>query len=279
MPDRCAVRLSLDHLTAVDAPPEELARLAAQTGCAGICLFLHAMAVLPRMPAFDLVADARRRREVRARCRALGLAVDLVYPFTLTGRTAPDDTRAALDAAADLEAAGVNVLVYDRDPARRQDTFAAFCALARQRGLKVALEFYPPSQVSSLGAAADLVEQAGPAGQVGLTVDALHLVRSGGSIADLARVRAERIFVAQVCDGPAEADAAAREAEAAKERLLPGHGMFDLAGFVAALPASARLTVEVPTESAIARGIPALQRVEAAVAAARSIVDRARGTS
>lgn len=273
------MRLSLDHLTAVDAPPEELASLAAQTGCAGICVFLHAMAILPRMPAFDLVADARRRREVRARCRDLGLAVDLVYPFTLTGRAAPDDTRAALDAAAELEAQGVNVLIYDRDPARRLDVFSAFCALAQQRGLKVALEFYPPSQVSSLGAGADLVEQAGPAGQVGLTVDVLHLVRSGGSIADLARIPAERILVAQLCDGPAEADATAREVEAARERLLPGHGMFDLPGFVGAVPASARLTVEVPTEGAIARGIPAPQRVEAAVAAARSIVVRARGTS
>lgn len=270
------MRLSLDHLTAVDALPEELARLAAQTGCAGICLFLHAMPVLPRMPAFDLVVDARRRREVRARCRDLGLAVDLAYPFTLTSRTTPGDLCADLDAAAELEAEGVNVLIYDRDSVRRLDVFAAFCALAQQRGLRVALEFYPPSQVASLGAAAALVEQAGPAAQVGLTVDVLHLVRSGGRAADLARVPPERIFVAQLCDGSPEADAAAREVEAAHERLLPGQGGFDLAGFVGAVPASARLTVEVPGDGAIVCGIPALQRVGAAVAAARAVVDRAR---
>lgn len=266
------MRLSLDHLTAVDMLPPDLARIAAQTGCAGICLFLSSMPVLPRMPQFDLVSDRMARGRTREVCRDLGVAVDLAYPFTLSGRTVPSDFAPALDAAAELGAACVNALLYDREPARRQDNFSSFCALADARGLKVAVEFYPPSQVRTLEAALALVAATGPAEKVGITVDLLHLVRSGGQVEDLARLPSERIRVAQLCDGPKIAKEGGLEEEAASARLLPGEGAFDVAGFIRSVPSSARLTLEVPRENALKRGVPAEIRVLWAVDAARRVI-------
>lgn len=273
------MRLALDHLTAVDTRPAELAEIAATAGYGGICLFLQSMAVLPRMPRFDLVADAAARRDLRTRCRDLGLTVDLAYPFTLGGRSAPGDFQAALDAAADLGAACVNALLYDRDPVRRLDTFAGFCERAAEVGLKVAVEFYPPSQVRTLRAASALIEAASPPGTAGITLDLLHLVRSGGSVADIADVPSDRIFIAQVCDGPAVADPERLVAEAAEQRMLPGQGAFDVRGFLAALPATARLSAEVPQEDCIRRGLAPLERAAAALAATRAVLEAARRES
>lgn len=266
------MRLALDHLTAVDTLPADLAGIAAAAGCAGVCVFLHAMPVLPRLPDYDLVRNAARRRQTRDRCRELGVAVDLAYPFTLTGRSVPEDFRAALDAAADLGAGCVNALLYDRDPVRRYDVFAAFCDLARNAGLRVAVEFYPPSQVATLQAASALVNAIGRPGEVGITLDLLHLVRSGGTVADVAAVPPWQILVAQLCDGPASVSPDAATAEAATERVLPGQGVFGVPAFVAALPASALVSVEVPQEQAIRQGRTPAERAAAAAAATRAVL-------
>ncbi|SMH37689.1 sugar phosphate isomerase/epimerase family protein [Azospirillum agricola] len=264
------MRLSLDHLTVVDTVPEELAVVAAQVGCAGICLFLQSMEVLPRMPRFDLITDRAARRRTHARCRDLGVAVDLVYPFTLNGRSAPDDFLAGLEAAAELGADSVNALLYDRDTNRRADVFAGFCEIADGLDLRVAVEFYPPSQIASLRAARDLVDRVGRPGRVGITLDLLHLMRSGGGVADVAAVPPVSILVAQLCDGPAVVSSEGLILEAATQRRLPGQGVFDVAGFVAALPGGVPVTVEIPREDALVAGLPPIERATAAVAMTRT---------
>lgn len=269
------MRLALDHLTAVDTLPTDLADIAAATGCGGICLFLQSMSILPRMPPFDLITDTAARRALRARCHDLGLTVDLAYPFTLSARSAPGDFQPALEVAAELGAASVNALLYDRDPVRRLDTFAGFCERAGAVGLKVSVEFYPPSQVKTLREANALIEAAARPGTAGITLDLLHLVRSGGSITDITAVPPDRIFIAQICDGPAVADPKRLATEAAEQRMLPGDGAFDVSGFLRALPATTGLSVEVPQEDQLRQGLTPLDRASAAVAATQAVVEGA----
>ena len=237
--------LLLDHLTVVDAAPLELADAAQASGCTGICLFLESMPVLERMPEYSLIADRPARRELRRRLEQDGLTVELAYPFTLTGRSAMDDFRPALDCAADLGARRVNLLVYDRDAARRAENFAAFCALAGQSGLAVVVEFFPASQLCSLADAQALVASPGEVPLTGINVDLLHLMRSGGRVADLAAV-APAIGFAQIADGPLRVAAEEMAHEASAQRLLAGEGEFDVAGFVAALPDDCPVSVEIP---------------------------------
>lgn len=260
----------LDHLCVVDADPVHLVSLAAANGFAGIGLFQTALPVLPLMPVFDCVADRPLRRRVRQALADTGVRIDLVYPFTLTGRSQAADFAPALDSAADLGAGAVNVLAYDRDPARRADVFAAFCDLALARGLKVALEFYPPSRVPTLADAIDLAEAVARPGQVGVNVDLLHLMRSGGSPADLAAAPHEAVLFAQVADGMLVAPPDP-EVEAGARRLLPGEGQFNCAGYVRAVPRGCPLSIEAPRDADVGR-MTIEQRAAQAAAALGSVL-------
>lgn len=267
-------RLALDHITAVDAGPEDLASVAAEAGCAGICLFMEPMAVLPDMPSFDLYGPPAQRISLRRHMESVGVGLDLAYPFTLAGRTEIADLEPALACAAELGAGLVNALVYDRDPQRRLQNFGGFCDLAQKHGLGVAVEFYPVSQIRSLVEALDLVAQINRPYQVGVNADLLHLMRSGGSIAELAGAPAEYILYGQLCDGPSVCATDSFDEEASTARLLAGEGVFDLPGFARALPANCPISVEIPRNAAI--GLESRsERVARAVDGVRRAIDRA----
>lgn len=262
-------RLALDHLTAIDTTPSQLVEVAASIGAPAVCLFMEPLSVLPRLPQFVMYGDTPERRTTRARLNYFGIELDLVYPFTLTGRSEVAAFRPALETAAWLGARAVNVLLYDREPARRAEKFAEFCTLALDHGLQVAVEFFPASQIPTLGSAMELVTRIGAPGQVGVNVDLLHLVRSGGGIAELAAAPASALLYAQLCDGPSSCDPPQRDFESASQRQLPGKGAFDVAGFVAALTAHVRMSVEVPQESAIVAGATSVERARLAMDCAR----------
>ena len=261
--------LALDHLTVTDATPSQLVELAAGAGCRAVCLFLERMDLLPLMPPFTLLGRSGEARETRARMRALGVELDLAYPFSLSARSKADDFRPSLEAAAWLGVKAVNVLHYDREPERRFESFAAFSALAGSFGLRVVLEFYPPSQVKSLAEALALVKRLNQPEQAGVNVDLLHLMRSGATLAELRAAPAGFVHYAQYCDAPlpGPAPGVRLDAEAGTGRLLPGDGGFDLAGFADALPRGIKASVELPRDEAARRG-------ESKSARARQAVER-----
>lgn len=262
-------RLALDHITVMDATPVQLVEAAHASGCGGICLFIESMDVLPHMPSFNLYDDPVQRREFKARMADLGIALDLAYPFTLAGRTDVQTLKPALACAAELGAGMVNLLVYDRDEARRADNFLAFCELAQGFGLRVGVEFYPVSQIKSLHDALNLVALANSPGTVGINADVLHLMRSGGTVADLAAAPAGSILYGQIADGPATCEAATLDQEASAQRALAGEGVFDVAGFARALPLGCPISVEIPQDAAIQAGLSRLDRAQRAVDSVR----------
>lgn len=236
----------LDHLTVVDATPLEVIALAESRGYDGVCLFMNSLPDLPRMPAFDLITDRAARRAVVSALAASGQKLGLVYPFTLSGRSVVADFDASLDCAAALGAQAVNLLVYDRDKARRAALFAAFCALATGKGLGVALEFYPASRIPSLAEAVDLMSTYDGPGRVGLTIDLLHLMRSHGRFEDVAALPADHVLFAQLADGPATRPESEWQEEASHNRALMGDGDFDGRRFLASLPSTCPVSLEVP---------------------------------
>lgn len=264
--------LSLDHITVTDTTPWQLVELAAATGCSGICPFLHSMAVLPAMPHYDLVRDPVARRMTRKALAATGITVDLIYPFTMTGRTIVADFAPALEAGAELGAPLANVLCYDRDPSRRAEKLAELAELAASFGIGLGIEFYPPSQIRTLAQALAEIEQIGRI-DIGVTLDLLHIMRGGDVGASIKLLSDPAIRIAQIADGPAEMAAERLEWEAGLQRLLPGEGVFDIPAFVAALDPKVPLSVEAPQQSALDAGVPALDRARAAVDAMRASLD------
>ena len=269
-------RLALDHITAIDTTPVQLTEAARAAGCDGMCLFMEPMDVLPLMPKFEIYDDLAARRDLKARMHDLGVVLDLAYPFTLAGRTEVAGFAKALECAADLGAGLVNVLIYDRDPARRQENFAAFCDLARGQDLRVALEFYPVSQVRSLAEALALVVSVGRPGEVGINADLLHLMRSGGTLEELAAAPSRTILYGQYADGPANRFEAELDFEASSDRLIPGQGSFDIAGFARALPPGCPVSIEVPRNAAVLAGVPVSERVNCAVSSLRALFQPVR---
>lgn len=261
--------LSLDHITVTDTTPWQLVELAAATGCTGICPFLHAMDVLPAMPHYNLVTDAAARRTTRNALAANGITIDLLYPFTMAGRTVVADFTPALEAGAELGAPLANILCYDRDPVRRTEKLAELAELAARYGIGLSIEFYPPSQVRTLADALADIDRIGRS-DIGITADLLHIMRGGDAAASMALLSHPSIRIAQLADGPAKMPADRNEWEAGLQRELPGEGGFDIRAFVAGLAPHVPLSVEAPRQSALDAGITALDRARAAVAATRA---------
>lgn len=265
-------RLSLDHITVVDTTPSQLVETAAAVGCGGIGLFLHPMAVLPRMPHFELIGDTPERRATSDAMRERGIALDIVYPFTLGRRTVVSDFEPALETAACLGAGLANVLSYNRDTASRLDQLAGLAELAARYAIGLSIEFYSPSQITSCRQALQVVDALDQP-NVGVTVDLLHLMRGGEFFDALPLLADDRIRIAQICDGPAMLASDQIEWEAGVQRLLPGDGTFDISAFVAALSPDVLVSVEVPQEAGIIAGTAVQSRASAALSAARLFTD------
>lgn len=263
---------SLDHLTIIDATPAKLVEVAAVHDFRAICLFMESMAALPRMPTFNLYESPAAKRELRQMLEQSGVGLDVAYPFTLSRHSRLENFKRGLDCAAYLGTRFVNALIYDRDPERRQQEFVSFCALADAFDMGVVLEFFPNSSVRTLADGLDMVRVIGRPHKVGLNVDLLHLMRSGGTIQELSSAPPEYILFGQLCDGLTDCDVAERDYEASMQRLLPGQGEFDVRAFRDALPPHCPISLEIPQEAARAAGVSPGERARMALEAAREML-------
>ena len=111
--------------------------------------------------------------------------------------------------------------------------FAGLCDRAAERGLLVHVEFLPWSRIPDVATAWEIVRGANrPNG--GVLIDAWHYFRSGADERALRTVPGDRVLGIQLDDGPLAPEADLPTA-ALHERLLPGHGDFDLRGLVRCL--------------------------------------------
>ena len=178
--------------------------------------------------------------------------------------TAAAAERAAFDAAAAVGATIVNVGAdFQGRGIPRQEMVARFdrlCDRALERGLSVALEFVPFSDVPDIRTSLDFLGRA----NAGLVVDCWHLFRGVTSLDDLALIPPGRILCIQVSD--AAAVPAGPLAEDTRNRLPCGDGAFDLAAFAEAID---RVAPGVPVSVEIIS--PRLAAMGVAEAAAESL--------
>ena len=268
-------RLSLDHITVTDTTPWQLAQIAAQVGCQGICPFLHSMEVLPAMPTYDLVRDPQALRQTCDALAATGVKVDLIYPFTMAGRTNPQDFAPALETGAALGAPLANILCYDRDPVRRTEKLVELAELAAPFNIALSIEFYTPSQVRTLSAALEEIARTNRS-DIKVTADLLHIMRGGEAETSLALLNHPSVAIGQISDGPATIDPQTLEYEAGIQRLLPGQGTFNIHAFAQALNPNTPISIEIPQQNNINAGETPQQRAQMAVDCVREVVRRTR---
>ncbi|QCI65357.1 sugar phosphate isomerase/epimerase family protein [Phreatobacter stygius] len=249
-------RLSLAHLTVIDAGPVELIRAAAAGGFDHVGLRIVAPTASDRI--VPVIGDETMIRAILDAMAATGVSILDVEAIWLTPDTDPAAFTAIAETAARLGATQVLAIGHDPEPSRQVENFGRLAATARQHGLGTMLEFIPYCVVNTLAAAEAVVDAAVVAGS-GIMIDALHLRRSGGGPQDLAGISPDRLSYIQLCDArrePPFPDDLRREARG--DRLYPGDGELDIAGLLDALPAGIPLSIEAPVAGHA--GLSAMER-------------------
>ncbi|RBM14830.1 AP endonuclease [Prauserella sp. PE36] len=261
-------RIALACLDFLDDEPEVHVAAAAEAGFDAVTLRVAGS----REPvAADLGRDEHRRGRALAALRSTGLGVLDVEVLRLSTHLSLAEVSGAIELAAELGARHLLVVNAGLAPADAVDRLAAIVEEAAPAGVLPCLE---PMVFTRCRTLAEAIAVAVPAG-AGVLVDALHLYRSGGGVAEVAvavATHGDALFpYLQLCDAPLAAPEGGMEAlraEALAARLLPGDGELDLTGLLAALPGRA-VSVEAPT--ATTRAMAPLDRARAAWAAVKAV--------
>jgi sugar phosphate isomerase/epimerase len=184
--------------------------------------------------------------QVKRICDDLGLIhveVELLENWWTTGsfRRESDQIRSSLLLAAEALGArqikiGPDVQTVNgvvpplADVALWADELHQLAVQAEGVGTRVALEPLPFSNIADFRLAAELVDAADhPA--AGLAVDIWHLERGPSTLADLAEIPGEKVFVVELNDAPASQSTDLFH-DTIHHRVLCGAGTFDVTGFV-----------------------------------------------
>jgi sugar phosphate isomerase/epimerase len=180
-------------------------------------------------------------REVRRRLDDTGLIALDMEPIFVT--PAGDHGDAMIEAAAAVGARNLLVVSRGVDDDQFADRFGELCDLAAAHGIGCSLEFMAFMSVRDLPQALAVLDRVNrPNG--GVLIDNLHLARTGGTVAEVAAIAADRLPYLQLCDAPADAPDEL-VVEALDGRLLLGDGHLPINELVDVLPAHTALSMEV----------------------------------
>ena len=261
--------ISLAALTVLEAGPVDTIRIARATGYSHVGL--RPVAATPNERHWPMPTDAPLLADIRAALAGEGVGVLDLEILRLTPVIDWDEVKATVALAQSLGAARILVADSDPDPIRARDSLAQMGEIAQSAGAVAALEFMPLTCASTLAAARERIR--GVAGAT-ILVDAFHLVRSGGGVADVA-AGDPQVSYCQLCDiaGPIPTmDAILQEARA--DRLFPGEGEIDLAGLLKRLP-DVPLSLEIPADRLRLAGIGPMERAALAIHATRLLLAQA----
>jgi len=261
--------MSLEHMTVLGMPIGQIIATAEDLGVDHVSLILdsgpYELGVTSFLAYPGMVGDTALR------LRSSPVSIHVTEGFLLEPETDFDRLARLLDVTAALGVGMAVVMVIDPDQARAAASLARLCAMSHALGIIMSVEFVATTPVRGLGEARALVAASG-AENAAISCDILHLVRSGGSPADIAS-GGFRFGAAQLCDGPAVLVREQWDQEGLAGRLMPGEGDFPLRDFLDALPSGVVVGVEVPM--GIAPDGPELAAAAArSIAAARSLSPR-----
>jgi sugar phosphate isomerase/epimerase len=265
----------LHQLNAVGVTPADFIRIAADNDCRHVTLFAYDGGhVLPRSNTgltYPTPVGAESKEEVRRALADGGVALDGIEFFPLTAEVDLDLYKPALALGAELGARRAVTHIFIQDDALVVDRLGGFCELAEAQGMRVTSEFCPLTPGNpSLERAKWLVDQVGR-DSFGIGVDMLHVVRSGASAADIARLEPRYFGVVQICDAKG-AHASSDYIKDVHNREVPGQGDLPLHDLLSAVPASLPIEAEVPAAHRRAAGISAAEHVRDVLAGARRVV-------
>ena len=267
--------LGLHQLTAMDVGPLELIEIAASCGYNHVSLFTNA----PVVPiagqegkfTFPTVTPATKR-EVLARLAAHGLSVVNAEFFLMRPDVDLETCRSGLALARELGAKNAMTHIFEADSARAADILGRFCAIAAEEDMRVSIEFCQMTPGCKTIHAARCMVDAVRAANLGFGICPMHLVRSGGTAADIAGLDPGILFYGQLNDGHGRHVSEAYFEEV-HDRELPGEGNFPLADILRALPESVPIEVKCPSDSRMKGVVTALDWARRGFERSRRLLD------
>jgi sugar phosphate isomerase/epimerase len=237
-------RLTLGWLTLYDTAPADVITAAAVSNFDAVGLRITGRTLDD--PAFPVVGHPTEVREIHRRLAYNGIRLSNTSIYHLYPNITLDHLKPAINVTAELGAKTIVVTCMDPNEARWTDFIAQFCEIASQFNITLALEVVPYSEARTLEQGIRIIENT-QASNFGLLIDTLHIVRSGGTPAEIANIDPKRIVFAQICDASAEKPTIIDlPTEARLGRLYPGDGELPLYEILDALPAGIEIEVETP---------------------------------
>jgi sugar phosphate isomerase/epimerase len=241
--------ISLSALTVLPCSPLEQIDAALEAGFDAVSLRVFRVMPTDR----DVMADRSLQAAIARRIANTNLQVFDVEVVRLTRDTDVAAAISALDFAGGLGAQWLAVTsdyTSAYDPADERfvvSLLAELCEAAERADMGVMLEFMPYRAIATLEDAVR-VAKAVAHPNLGITVDALHFYRSGGTVDDLAAIDPRLLACVQLCDAPRVPPADIQH-EARYGRLYPGAGELPLDQLVSAIPPDLMICVEAPSGS------------------------------
>lgn len=261
--------ISLAYLTVNGVSLAEHVSVAAETGYQHVGFRL-----LGTRGAPDVFDNEPALREAENRLKDTGITVFDSEIFWLNAETDIHAYAPLWDTMQRFNSQHLLVLARDPDVSRVFENFSELCEITRPYGIKPSFEFCKVTTVETIVMAVDIVKRSGqPNARV--LVDALHLSRSGGTPADVARTDPTLFEYAQLCDAPAQIPSRERMLEEPGDRLMPGEGGLPLVDLVRALPPTIPIAIEAPVKALqhlspherATRALQGMQRIIAEAAA------------
>ena len=259
----------------MDVGPLELVEIAAACGYRHVSLFTNApvVPIAGQEGKFQFpTVTPDLKSEVLARLGGHGLEVVNAEFFLMRPEVDLATYRPGLALARELGAENAMTHIFEADPARAADILSRFCAIAAEEDMRVSIEFCQMTPgCKTIHAAREFAVAVGAA-NLGFGICPMHLVRSGGSAADIAALDPALLYYGQLNDGHG-LHVSEAYFEEVHDRQLPGNGDFPLADILRALPASAPIEVKCPSDSRRKAGVSALDYARKAYQQARALLD------
>jgi sugar phosphate isomerase/epimerase len=238
--------LNLNTLPAGTVSPHETLAAATEAGFDSVGLRITGRR--PEDPFPGLVGAASRIVALRQLATERGARISSVTGYGHFPDVGLDYHERVLEAAAELGCTLMLLNVYDDDHHSFTDVLAQMGERAAGYGVRIAVELMPFSGLRTLADATRAVDSVDRP-NVGHVIDALHLMRAGGSPDDVRSIDQKRIFLGQLCDAKQKkvppSDDELR-AEARMHREYPGEGDAPLYDLLSALPKDIEIEIEVP---------------------------------
>ena len=274
-------RLGLEMLTLLGMPPVEYVRLAAELGCvevstglAGLPLAMFGIADFAPWPVWSLRDDAALRREMQAALRDTGVTVGLGEGFRVSPDLGASSSAGDLDIMAGLGAKRINAICMDEAMVAGShaagDQLGILAEMGAARGMMLTMEFFPPTGITTLERALALIDHIGR-GKAQVLIDATHLFRTGGTVAEVAALDPQVIGYCQLSDGRNAPPDEAYFHTAMFARDVPGEGELPLRELIAVLPQDCTISLEVPRLGDLRAGMSPHDHAARCVAAARAL--------